>query len=82
MYKVITYQDRAGHDEVGKYIRELNCKIKTSKDARIHYKKIMVNICQVCRHKNENFYFAVSKNRLSFSSGDKLLLCEWGLFLL
>ncbi|MDR0804213.1 MAG: type II toxin-antitoxin system RelE/ParE family toxin [Oscillospiraceae bacterium] len=41
MYKVITYHDRNGNDEVATYIRELNVKMATSKDARIHYDKIM-----------------------------------------
>lgn len=30
MYKVITYKDRAGNDEVAEYIQELNGKIKTN----------------------------------------------------
>jgi len=41
LYKVITYKDRAGNDEIAEYIQELNEKMATSKDARIRYKKIM-----------------------------------------
>ena len=41
MYQVITYKDRAGNDEVAEYIRDLNAKIETNKDARIKYAKIM-----------------------------------------
>jgi phage-related protein len=41
MYKVVTYKDRAGNDEVAEYIRSLNDKIATNKNARIRYKKIM-----------------------------------------
>lgn len=46
MYKVITYKDHAGNDEVAEYIQELNSKIATNKDARIRYKKIMEYIGQ------------------------------------
>ena len=38
MYKVITYKDRAGNDEIAAFIQELNSKIDTNKDARIRYK--------------------------------------------
>jgi phage-related protein len=47
LYKVITYKDRAGNDEVAEYIQELNGKMATNKDARIHYKKIMEYIGQL-----------------------------------
>ena len=41
MYKVITYKDRAGNDEIADFIQELNSKMATNKDARIRYKKIL-----------------------------------------
>jgi hypothetical protein len=41
LYKVITYKDRAGRDEVAAYIQELNDKIATNKDARIKYSNIL-----------------------------------------
>ncbi|MCL2078622.1 MAG: type II toxin-antitoxin system RelE/ParE family toxin [Oscillospiraceae bacterium] len=41
MYKVITYKDRSGNDEVADYIQELNGKMKANKDARIKYSKII-----------------------------------------
>ena len=41
MYRVITYKDRNGRDEVADYIQELNAKMETSKDARIRYSKII-----------------------------------------
>lgn len=47
MYKVITYKDHAGNDEIAGYIEELNGKINTNKDARIRYKKIMEYIGQL-----------------------------------
>jgi phage-related protein len=47
LYKVITYKDRAGNDEIAEYIQELNGKMATSKDARIRYKKIMEYIGQL-----------------------------------
>lgn len=47
MYKVITYKDRVGNDEVAEYIQELNNKMATNKDARIRYKKIMEYIGQL-----------------------------------
>ncbi len=47
MYKVITYKNRAGNDEIADYIRELNGKMDTNKDARIKYKKIMEYIGQL-----------------------------------
>jgi len=47
LYIVITYKDRAGNDAVAEYIRELNSKMVTNKDARIRYKKIMEYIGQL-----------------------------------
>jgi len=47
MYKVITYKDRNGNDEIAEYIKELSSKTPTNKDARIHYKKIMEYIGQL-----------------------------------
>ena len=47
MYKVITYRDNAGNDEIAKYISELNSKMATNKDARVRYKKIMEYIGQL-----------------------------------
>jgi len=47
VYKVITYKDRAGKDEIADYIQDLNSKIETSKDARIRYKKIIEYIGQL-----------------------------------
>jgi phage-related protein len=41
MYKVITYKDRSGRDEIADYINELNRKINTNKDARVKYSKIL-----------------------------------------
>ena len=41
MNKVITYKDRAGNDEITDYIKDLDQKAHTSKDARIKYKKIL-----------------------------------------
>ena len=41
MYKVITYKDRAGNDDIADLIQGLNDKIDTNKDARIRYKKII-----------------------------------------
>lgn len=47
MYKVITYKDRSGNDEVAEYVGELNRKMETNKDARIRYKKIIEYIGQL-----------------------------------
>ncbi len=47
MYQVITYQDRSGKDPIAEYIRVLNEKAKTSKDARIKLKKILEYIGQL-----------------------------------
>jgi len=47
LYRVITYHDRHGKDEIAAYIQELNVKMETSKDARIRYKKIMEYIGQL-----------------------------------
>jgi phage-related protein len=47
LYKVITYKDRAGNDEIAEYIQELNEQMTTNKDARIRYKKIMEYIGQL-----------------------------------
>ena len=44
---MITYKDRAGNDKIAEYIQELNGKMETNKDARIHYKKIMAYIGQL-----------------------------------
>jgi phage-related protein len=41
LYKIITYKDRAGNDEVAEYIEELNKQIDANKDARIKYSKIL-----------------------------------------
>jgi phage-related protein len=41
LYKVITYKDRAGNDKVADYIKELNGKIDTNKDARVKYSSIL-----------------------------------------
>ncbi len=41
MYRIITYKDRAGNDEIANYINALNEKIDTSKDARVKYSKIL-----------------------------------------
>ena len=50
MYKVITYKDRQGRDEIAAYIGELNDRMETSKDARIRYKKIIEYIGQLQRY--------------------------------
>ena len=47
MYKVITYKDRQGKDEIAAYIQELNNKMETNKDTRIRYKKIIEYIGQL-----------------------------------
>jgi phage-related protein len=47
LYKVITYKDCAGNDEVAEYIGELNRKMATNKNARVRYKKIMEYIGQL-----------------------------------
>jgi phage-related protein len=47
LYKVITYKDRAGNDEIAEYIQELNGKMSTDKNARIRYKKIIEYIGQL-----------------------------------
>ena len=47
MYKVITYKNRAGHDEIADFIQGLNQKMATDKDARIRYKKIIEYIGQL-----------------------------------
>jgi len=44
MYQIIAYKDRAGNDEITKYINDLNEKMVTNKDAHIKYKKIMEHI--------------------------------------
>ena len=41
MYKVITYKDSAGNDEIADLLKELNGKMDTNKDARIKYSKIL-----------------------------------------
>jgi phage-related protein len=41
LYTVITYKDRNGKDEIADYIKVLNEKMDTNKDARIRYKKII-----------------------------------------
>jgi phage-related protein len=41
LYKVITYKDRAGNDEVAEYIQELNAKMAANKDAKVKYAKIL-----------------------------------------
>jgi phage-related protein len=41
LYKVITYKDQNGKDEIAAYIQELNSKIDASKDARVKYSKIL-----------------------------------------
>jgi len=50
LYKVITYKDRTGNDEVAEYIQDLNNKIETSKDASIKYSKIMRYIDRLRKH--------------------------------
>ena len=50
MYKVITYKDRNGKDEIAEYINELNEKIEKNKEARIRYKKIMEYIDQLQKY--------------------------------
>ena len=50
MYRIITYKDRAGNDEVAEYIQELNKKIETSKDASIKYSKIIRYIDRLRKH--------------------------------
>jgi hypothetical protein len=40
LFKVITYKDCSGEDEIAEYINDLNEKMNTNKDARIHYQKI------------------------------------------
>lgn len=47
MYKVITYKNRAGNDEIADFIQDLNSKMETDKNARIRYKKIMEYIGQL-----------------------------------
>ena len=47
MYKVITYKDRNGKDEIAEYIDELNEAMDKNKDARIRYKKIYEYIGQL-----------------------------------
>ena len=50
LYKVITYNDRAGKDEIADYINGLNAQIDTNKDARIRYKKIIEYIGQLQKY--------------------------------
>jgi len=50
LYRVITYKDRAGNDEIVEYIQGLNSKMLTNKDARIRYKKIIEYIGQLQAH--------------------------------
>ena len=47
MYKVITYKDRDGNDQIVEFIQELNRKMATNKEARVRYKKIMEYIGQL-----------------------------------
>ena len=47
MYEVITYKNVAGKDEIADYIKSLDAKAHTSKDARIKYKKILEYIGQL-----------------------------------
>ena len=47
LYKVITYKDRQGKDEIAEYIQELNNKMETNKAARVRYKKIIEYIGQL-----------------------------------
>ena len=67
MYRVITYKDRAGNDKVAEYIRELNSKIDTNKDARIRYKKIMEYIGQL-----QTYGVAVGKPAMCHIKGTDL----------
>ena len=50
MYKVITYKDSAGNDEIADLLKELNSKMDTNKDARIRYKKIIEYIGQLQKY--------------------------------
>jgi phage-related protein len=47
LYKVITYKDRTGNDDISDFIQDLNGKMENDKDARIRYKKIMEYIGQL-----------------------------------
>jgi phage-related protein len=41
MYKVISYKDKRGRSEIDEFIDDLERKSKTSKEARIRFKKIL-----------------------------------------
>lgn len=67
MYEVITYKDSAGNDEIADFIQELNDKIRTNKDARIRYKKIMEYIGQL-----RTFGVAAGKPAIEHITGTEL----------
>ena len=66
MYKVITYNDRAGNDEIKNYLYELAQKQNT-KDARIKLNKIMEYIKQL-----ETFGIAAGKPAINHITGTDL----------
>ena len=67
LYKVITYKDRGGKDEIAEYIQELNGKMATNKDARIRYKKIMEYIGKL-----QTYGVAVGKPTVKHITGTEL----------
>ncbi|MDR1953528.1 MAG: type II toxin-antitoxin system RelE/ParE family toxin [Clostridiales Family XIII bacterium] len=82
LYKVITYKNRNGKDEVAEYINELNEKMGTNKDARIHYKKMMEYIGQL-----QTYGVVVGKPAIEHMTGtdlwelrptnDRILFAYW-----
>ena len=67
MYKVITYKDRAGNDEIADFIQGLNSKIGTDKNARIRYKKIMEYIGKL-----QTYGVAIGKPAIDHITGTEL----------
>jgi phage-related protein len=67
VYKVITYKDRAGNDEIADYISELNEKIDTSKDARVKYSKILRYIDRL-----QTYGVAIGKPTVDHISGTEI----------
>jgi len=67
MYSVITYKDRDGKDDIADFIKDLNGKMETSKDARIRYKKIMQYIGQL-----QAYGVAVGKPAIDHITGTEL----------
>ena len=50
MYDVIIYSDAGGNEPIADFIRELQQKSSTNKDARVNFNKIVAYIDLLCEH--------------------------------